>query len=137
MAMSRYLADKSALVQAGHPVVGPKLRSLITEGLVATCTIVDLEVLFSARTLADYEAVLEERRALPRVVMGQEVLDRAVGIQHELAKLGKHRVPIPDLLVGAAAASAGLAVLHYDRDFETIADVADVAQEWVAPRGSL
>jgi hypothetical protein len=41
--------------------------------------------------------------------------------QHELARRGQHRLPIPDLVISAAAQSAGLVVLHYDADFERLA----------------
>jgi len=50
---------------------------------------------------------------------------------------GRHRLPIPDLIVAAAAESAGLIVLHYDGDFERIAEVTGQPTEWVVPRGAL
>lgn len=54
-----------------------------------------------------------------------------------LARKGHHRLPVIDLIVAAAAESAGLAVLHYDGDFERIAEVTGQPHEWVAPRGAL
>jgi len=42
---ARYLADKSALARFPNPVVEARLRPLIEGGLLATCAIVDLEVL--------------------------------------------------------------------------------------------
>jgi len=133
---ARYLADKSALARFPHPVVVRRLRPLLEDGLIATCAIVDLEVLYSARSLDDYEAILEERRALDDAPITPEVLTRAIEIQHALARRGQHRVAIPDLIIAAAAETTALIVLHYDADFERIAEVADVAHEWVAPRGS-
>jgi hypothetical protein len=44
-------------------------------------------------------------------------------VQGELSKSGRHRVPIPDLLVAAAAEKGGLTVLHYDGDYDIIASV--------------
>ena len=44
-------------------------------------------------------------------------------VQGLLAQRGQHRLPIPDLIIAAAAESAGLAVLHYDADLERIAAV--------------
>lgn len=104
---------------------------------MATCAIVDLEVLFSARSPADYEATLAERRAFDEVPITPEVLARAIEIQHLLARRGRHRVPLPDLIIAAAAESADLVVLHYDADFERIAEAAGIGHQWVAPRGSL
>ena len=138
MALSaRYLADKSALARFPHPTVERRLRPLLEEGLIATCAIVDLEVLYSARRLQEYEQVLEERGSLPDAPVTPAVMARAIDIQHELARRGQHRLPIPDLVVAAAAKSAGLTVLHYDADFERIAAVVALRHEWVAPRGTL
>ncbi|MCL4369147.1 MAG: VapC toxin family PIN domain ribonuclease, partial [Actinobacteria bacterium] len=50
---------------------------------------------------------------------------------------GQHRLPIPDLVIAAAAESADLTVLHYDADFERIAEVTGQAHDWVVPRGSV
>ena len=133
----RYLADKSALARFAHPEVEQRLRPLLEDGLVAACAIVDLEVLYSARSLADYEATLEERHAMPEAPITADVLTRAIGIQHDLARSGHHRVAIPDLIIAAAAEAAGLAVLHYDADFDRIGAVTGAQHEWVVPRGSL
>jgi predicted nucleic acid-binding protein len=58
-------------------------------------------------------------------------------MQHALARRGAHRVPIPDLLIAAAAESADLVILHYDGDFERIAAVSRLRAQWVVPRGSV
>ena len=135
MALSaRYLADKSALARFG---VAARLRPLIEEGLIATCAIVDLEVLYSARGLDDYEAVLEERRSFDSAPITPEVMATAVELQHALAQRGQHRVPIPDLIISAAAQHAGLVVIHYDADFERIAEIGGPDHEWVVSRGSI
>lgn len=65
------------------------------------------------------------------------VMDRAIEVQHALARGGQHRVPIPDLVISAAAQLAGLVVLHYDADFELIAAAGGASQEWVVPKGSV
>lgn len=138
MALSvTYLADKSALARFPIPVVAARLRPLIEEGHVATCAIVDMEVLYSSRNLADYEEVLQERRSLDSAPMTPEVMNKAVELQHNLARRGQHRVPIPGLIISAAALLSDLSVLHYDADFERIAAAGGAAQEWVVPKGSL
>ena len=40
-----------------------------------------------------------------------------------------------DLLVAASAEAAGLPVLHYDADFDLIAEVTGQPMQWVVPRG--
>jgi predicted nucleic acid-binding protein len=134
---ARYLADKSALARLPLPAVADRLRPLLTDGLIATCAIVDLEVLYSARSLADYEATLVERRSFDSAPITAEVMATAIDLQHALAGRGQHRVPIPDLVISAAARHAGLVVLHYDGDFERIAAVGGAGHEWVVPRASI
>ena len=132
-----YLADKSALARLPHPPVARRLGPLLVDGLLATTPIIDLEVLYSARSLADYEEILAERRALPSFPLTPEVTDRAIDVQHRLAQVGQHRLPLPDLLIAAIAELNNLAVIHYDADYDRIAKVTGQRCEWVVPRGSL
>ena len=132
-----YLADKSALARLTHPEVAERLAPLTLGGHVATCAIIDLEVLYSARSLDDYEEIRAERGALPRLPLTEAVADRALEVQRLLARRGHHRVPLPDLLIAATAELNGLSVLHYDTDYDRIAYVTGQLTEWVAPRGSI
>ena len=43
----------------------------------------------------------------------------------------------PDCIIAAAAEMRGLTLLHYDRDFDYIAEVTNLSTEWIAPPGSL
>lgn len=135
----RYIADKSALVHVGKPVVAAKLTPLIMAGQVATCGITELEVLFSARTERDLIETRRERtRAHPRIPMEEADFTRAEDVMAELAKTGRHRaVSLPDLLIAAVAERARLVILHYDGDFDIVASVTGQHVEWVAPKGSL
>ena len=81
--------------------------------------------------------MLVERRSLDSAPIWPEVLDIAIDLQHALAERDRYRLPIPNLIISAAAGTAGLIVLHYDADFERIAAVGGAEQEWVAQRGSL
>lgn len=134
---ARYLADKSALARFPLPAVGARLGPLIEDGEIATCALVDLEVLYSSRNLADYEAILEERTSLDSAPITPAVLSTAVDLQHELARRGQHRIPIPDLIISAAAVWANLVVLHYESDFERLAAIGGAPHEWVVPQGSV
>ncbi len=137
--MPTYLADKSALVHLGKPAVAAKLQPLILAGEVATCGIVELEVLFSARTEKDLGEIRERRRlAYPRILMTESDFSRAEDILGHLAKTGRHRaVSLPDLLIAAVAERSKLVVAHYDADFDIVASVTGQRVEWVAPKGSL
>lgn len=131
-----YLADKSALARIVNQTVAKRLHPLMLHGFVATCPIVDLEVLFSARTHADYDAILAERNAMPSFPTTEIVTSRALEVQYQLSKRGQHRLPVADLLIAATAEVNDVAVLHYDADFDRIASVTGQPVEWVVPRGS-
>ncbi len=132
-----WLADKSALARLDRQPVADRLGPLLLDGLVATSPIIDLEVLYSARSLSDYESLLAQRRALPSYPITQETTDRAIEVQYLLAQRGQHRVPLPDLLIAAVAEVNNLTVIHYDADYERIAAVTGQPHEWVVPRGSI
>jgi predicted nucleic acid-binding protein len=65
------------------------------------------------------------------------IFQRAIDIQAELARSGRHRVPIPDLLIAATAEAAGLILLHYDHDYDLIAEITHQPAERVVERGSV
>jgi predicted nucleic acid-binding protein len=133
-----YLVDKSALARMPHPRVAAVLERLFAEGRVATCGIVDLEVLFSARNRKELANVRQERAALVQVSMLQVDFERAMDVMEMLAARGEHRAAtIPDLLIAAAAERAGLCILHYGQDFERIAAVTEQRAQWVVPRASI
>jgi predicted nucleic acid-binding protein len=53
------------------------------------------------------------------------------------AELGTRTLKIPDLLVAAAAEESGLAVLHYDTEFDVIARVTGQPCTGVVSAGSI
>ena len=120
------MVDKSALVRLAASPDAQTWADRITRGLVHVTTLTLLEVGFSARSGRDLR---ESSRRPPLSLMPVEHLtptmeQRAVEVQMLLADLGRHRAPaIPDLLVAAAAERAGRTVLHFDKDFELIAEV--------------
>ncbi|HZV72881.1 MAG TPA: PIN domain nuclease [Conexibacter sp.] len=137
--MATYLADKSALARIDtSSEVGSVLDPLLIEGEVATCGVIDLEVLYSAESPRAYADLATALRVLPRVHVTEEIVDRALEVQGRLAERSQHRgVPLPDLIVAACAESADLTVMHYDADYERIAEVTGQSVQWVVPRGSV
>lgn len=62
--------------------------------------------------------------SMPVEYLTPNMEDRAVEVQRLLADRGQHRAPsIPDVLVAATAELAELTVLHFDKDFDLIAEV--------------
>lgn len=93
---------------------------------------------YSASSPARYARLASALRALPRAPVTEDVFDRALEVQGKLAKRSQHRaVPLPDLIVAACAEGAGLTVLHYDADYDRIAEITGQAVQWVLPRGSV
>jgi predicted nucleic acid-binding protein len=139
VAATTHLVDNSVLTRTTKAPVAARVEPMIAGGLLATCSVTDLEQLFSARSGAEHRERRDEialRYTL--VAIGQKVLDRAVEVQGLLADRGQHRgANIPDLIIAAAAERAGLTVLHYDADFDLIASVTGQEVEWVVPRGSV
>ena len=133
----RFVADTSAIARLRVPAVDARLSPLIASGEVATCSVVELEVLYSTRGHDDLRETRSRRAHLPRIPMEQGDFDRAADVMVALAARGKHRsVGIPDLLIAAAAERARATLLHYDSDFDTIAALTGQPAEWVIPRGS-
>jgi predicted nucleic acid-binding protein len=139
VAAPTHLVDNSVIARSDRPFVAAALEPKLLGGLLASCSITDLEQLFSARNGEEHRT----RRAdialrYARVLIDQSTLDRAIEVQGLLADKAQHRAAsIPDLVVAAAAERVGLTVLHYDADFELIATVTGQPTEWVVPRGSV
>ena len=137
--MPTFLADKSALTRREtRPEVREVLEPLLVAGEIATCGIVDLELLFSATSRSTYRALGEALRGMPRVAVDDGCVKRALEVQAMLAERSQHRaVPLPDLLVVACAERSGLTVLHYDADYERVAELTGQPAQWVVPRASV
>jgi predicted nucleic acid-binding protein len=135
-----YLLDKSALARVAREAsVRAALERLDEAGVLATTAVVDLEIGYSARNLAEFDSVAADRAALYRELpLNRAVTDRARQVQRELARVGRHRGPgISDLLIAATAELYNAVVVHYDRDFETIAAITSQRVEWIVPAGSV
>jgi predicted nucleic acid-binding protein len=137
MAVGRYLADKSAFEQQRHSEAADGLlKALALDGALHMTEIVALELLYSARSRSDYEIRWNGLDSLPWLHLTDVVAARASTLQRDLAAAGDHRRPIPDLLVAATALEHDATVLHYDKDFDLIAEVSDLSSRWIIPAGT-
>jgi predicted nucleic acid-binding protein len=134
-----YLVDKSALMRLKYDQVDGIITPLMRRGQLATCGVIDLEVLFSARSPAEYESVLLHRlTAYQRLPITERVVERALEVQRTLAAESHHRVVgISDLLIAACADVNRAVLLHYDHDFDLVAEITGQSAVWVAPRGTV
>lgn len=138
MALATYLVDKSALARLAHPEVADVLLRLVKAGLTATTGIVSLEMLYSARNLAEHDRIRAGLSAHEWLYTDDKDLTRALDVQRQLTAIGQHRaVSLPDLVIAAVAERHQVTVLHYDADFDLIATITDQPTQWIIPRGSL
>lgn len=99
---------------------------------------IDLEILFSARNAEEHAVGRSVRQGFEWLPLTDEIGARAVEVQGLLAQKGIHRESsIPDLLIAATAERHGVTVLHYDGDYEHIAEITGQPTEWVVARGSV
>ncbi len=141
---ARYLADTSAWSVAQRKKAPPRLREvfgdLLRRGEIAMCGAVQWELLHSTNNAGEYEVRRQDLDALEQVAFNDDDWQRVFDVSLLLAKKGGslHRAPkLPDAIVAAAAERRGLIVLHYDKDFDLIADVTGQPCEWIAPKGTL
>jgi len=121
-----------------HRAVAARITPLLIGGDIGTCGVIDLEVLFSARSHTDLVALRAERATLPQLEITQEDFDRAIDVLEALARTGHHRAAgIPDLVIAAVAERHKVTVLHYDKDFDLIASVTKQHVDWVVPTGTV
>ncbi|MCF2528393.1 PIN domain nuclease [Yinghuangia soli] len=134
-----FLADKSAFVRVGLPLVESVWDDWVDAGEIRLCQVTKAEILYSARSWADFEILEDTLEAgFPHARMPDDAWSSIADTQRQLARIGHHRGPgIADLLIAACARFHGLTVLHYDADFDTIAKVTGQPTQWLSPPGSL
>jgi predicted nucleic acid-binding protein len=97
-----------------------------------------LELLYSARSRAQYQSLASELERMPLLDADPAVHALALETQSRLADRSRHRGPTPsDLIIAAVAETHGVTLLHYDRHFDAIARVTGQPAVWVVRRGTL
>lgn len=137
MVSVHFVADTSVFARLTKPVVAARFAPLVATGNVAICAPVAFEVAYSARSHDDYVAITDRLAAFPALPVTDADHRRAIDVQASLAARGQHRaLSLVDALVAAIAEARALTVLHYDADFELVANVTGQTQEWIVPRGT-
>ena len=132
-----HVIDTSVLKRVREPSVRARVESLATAGDLGRVTICDLEVGYSARSAAEWDRLAAALDAFDRIETSSVHVSRALQVQRLLAARSQRGRKLPDLLVAAAAEELGVAVLHYDADFDHIARVTAQRCEWVVEAGSI
>lgn len=138
------LLDNSAWVRLAQKGVVPKDRAStiaawIDRREIAVCLPFLLEAGYSARSAADRKALMARFDRLPRVAIDGEVERMALQAQRELAEIGHHRLAPMDVMIATCAHRAEGGVLHYDGDYDLLAEHTSLVfeSEWLAAPGTL
>lgn len=113
--MELMLLDKSAWVQGGP--------GLLDYGELCMCAITRMEILYSARSAADFATLQEDLTAYRDLRLDHATIAAAESAQRALAARGTHRLPLPDIIIGACAQQHAASVLHVDRHFDVLAEL--------------
>lgn len=133
------LLDNSAWARRHHSLVRERLAGLVEDGAVGVCLPFLLEAGYSARSGDEHEQLLADLSALPRTEIDTETEALALRAQEQLAQVGHHRLAPSDVIIAACAHRSGSGVLHYDHDYDLIAEHTGLCfeSEWLAPVASL
>jgi predicted nucleic acid-binding protein len=131
--------DTSAWMRAAHPDVLARWEDALRAGRLRINPAVRLEILFTAHNGERFDEVAEELSVLATAPLTRSVLRAAEAGMRALARrsAGAHRIPIVDYLTAATAQETGAAVLHYDRDYDALAEVMTFESVWLAPAGAI
>ena len=138
-AVARYLADTSALARLRHPGVAAVLAPLIESGVVGTCGVIESGLGWAARSGSEFDQVRADRDVgYEWLATHDEDWRRAFDVQAALWRGGRMRaVGLPGLPIAAVADRERVTVLHYDGDYDLIAQITGQPVQWVVPRGTI
>jgi predicted nucleic acid-binding protein len=133
------LIDTSAWARASSPVVREPWQRALLSRRMRISPLVRFEILLSARHGDGFDTLAEQLSALQPAPLTTSVIRAAETAMRALAhrSSGSHRLPIVDYFVAASAQELGAAVIHYDRDYDTLAEVLEFESAWLAPAGTL
>ena len=130
----RYLVDTSAIVRLVCPGAVEVLSPLIEAGQLATCAVVDLDLLSLVNDPGELDEIRDLRAAAFAWLATEDVdLRRALEVQRLLATNGHHRVAWAALVVAAVAERHRVAVLHGAAVFDRIAEATGQPVRWIVP----
>jgi len=133
------IVDTSAWSRAHHVSVRDSWVQVLLAGRLRISPAVRLEILLSVRSGADFDLLAERLSAMRTAPLTAATARAAQDAMRTLAhrSAGAQRIPVVDYLIAAAAQEIGAAVLHYDCDYDTLAEIMGFESIWLAPPGSL
>jgi predicted nucleic acid-binding protein len=133
------VVDTSAWSRAHHADVREQWRHALLADRLRISPLVRFEILLTARDGRAFDELAERLSAWRAAPLTASVTRAAQDAMRTLAQrsAGAQRLPIIDYLVAAAAQEIHGAVLHYDSDYDTLAEILEFESVWLAPAGSL
>lgn len=133
------MVDTSAWSRAQYREIHPLWREALLADRLRLSPVARLEILLTARDGSTFDELAEELSAVRPAPLTTSVIRSAEEAMRTLANraAGAQRLPIIDYLLAAAAQETGGAVLHYDRDYDTLAEVMAFESIWLARAGSV
>lgn len=134
-----WLIDNSVWQRITRPGVLDTIEALTDIQPIVTATPQMLEFCHSARTAAEYDRSMDALSAFQLLTADDDCHRLAAEIQRSLWHGGRVRgAGAFDILIAATAWRHGATVVHYDRNFATIAEVIDgFEHRWIAAPGTL
>jgi len=131
--------DTSAWARAHNAEVTESWAQAVLDDRMRVSPLVRFEILRTARGAHTFDELTEDLSAWRPAPLTPAVLHAAHEAMRALAhrSAGAQRLPLVDYLVAAAAQEIGGAVLHYDSDYDTLAEIMEFESIWLAPAGSL
>jgi predicted nucleic acid-binding protein len=133
------LLDNSAWARRRHSTARERIAAALRARELSVCLPFLLEAGYSAMSRREHDGLAADLNRLPRVEITPRIEQLAFQTQSELAQIGHHRLSPADLVIAACAHASGTGVLHYDRDYDILAERTSLSfdSEWLAPPGTL
>jgi predicted nucleic acid-binding protein len=133
------VVDTSAWARAHHPQVRKPWKEALLGRRLRISPLVRFEILLSARDGESFDALAERLSALNAAPLSASTI---AGAEHAMQALshrsaGAQCLPVINYLVAASAQELGAAVIHYDHDYDTLAELMGFESIWIAPAGTL
>jgi hypothetical protein len=132
MKPEKYLVDTSVWVRYfnGEEGLEDRIKSLILKDKVLTAGVIILEILRGAKSVAGYNQLYLDFKALPLLEADAEVWEEGYQMGFQLRKAGI-TVPLADILIAAIAIRHRSPLLHRDKHFSLIAKNSRLNQEQI------
>jgi predicted nucleic acid-binding protein len=133
------IVDTSAWSRAHRREVRERFREAVAADRLRISPAARFEILRIARGGKQFDELATNLSAFKAAPLTSTVIRAAEDAMRTMAHrtAGAQRLPLVDYLLAAAAQHTASAVLHYDHNFDTLAEIMSFDSVWIAPPGSI